>query len=75
VLKSGKEAPYNRVLGIRELEKLGLINSEILVELEEFRKLRNQVAHAHGGKTDYAMVNKQKIDRLNEILDEIEKEL
>jgi len=64
---------YQPIMAVRELEKLQLIDRRTVQEIEELRHIRNEVVH---GMSDYkSAINRDRVARLKEIVETLEKSL
>jgi len=64
---------YQPIMAVRELEKLQLIDRRTVQEIEELRRIRNEVVH---GMSDYkSAINRDRVVRLKEIVETLEKSL
>lgn len=75
VVKNGADENQlrRRILPLEELRRLSLVDAKIFDELKALRSLRNQAAHSHG--IDEVIITENNIERLNQIVDEIEAKL
>ena len=69
---SGKIDP-RRTFRVEELLRLGLIDENILAELRRFRDLRNRAVHSHS--LESTRINQADVEKLNSLVDMIEKKL
>jgi hypothetical protein len=74
-IKSGmdKDRSKMRVLPLEELRRLSLVDEAILHELNELRSVRNRAVH--GGSSEDVIITETQVNRLNEIVDQIETKL
>ncbi len=58
-------------LAMRELGRLGLVDQRTALEIEELRRIRNEVVH---GKSDYkSALTREMVARVSAIADKLEK--
>ena len=72
VVKSGtdEERLRRKILPLEELRRLLLVDDAIFDELYKLRSLRNKAVHAH--PNDSILITESNVERLNQIVDEIE---
>lgn len=67
---SGSTHSIQPFLAMRELGHLGLIDQRTTLEIEELRRIRNEVVH---GKSDYkSILTREMVTRVNAIVDKLE---
>jgi hypothetical protein len=64
------ELSRRRVYPLEELHHLGLVDQRTLMELLEFRELRNRAVHSH--RIEAVPITSAQVKRLNQLVDDIE---